>query len=40
MSIDFQKVADSFAAMTAVISVEKREDGSCGDIRIVTGNEA
>lgn len=38
--MDFQKVADSLGALTCVISVEKREDGGYGDIRIVTGNKA
>ena len=28
------------AAMTCVVSVEKKVDGSCGEIRIVTGNQA
>ena len=37
---DFQAIADSFAAMTCVVSVEKRPDGGCGTIRIVTGNRA
>lgn len=40
MNMDFQKVADSMAAMTCVVSVEKKDDGSCGEIRIVTGNQA
>ena len=40
MSVDFQKVADSMAAMTCIVSVEKLPDGRCGDIRIVTGNRA
>ena len=40
MNLDFQKVADSMAAMTCIVSVEKLEDGSCGEIRIVTGNKA
>lgn len=31
--------ADCFGAMTCVLSVEKKEDGSCGTIRIVTGNQ-
>ena len=38
--MDFQQIADAFGAMTCVISVEKRPDGGCGDIRIVAGNEA
>ena len=40
MDMDFQKVADSMAAMTCIISVEKLPDGGCGEIRIVTGNKA
>lgn len=36
----FQEVADSIAAMTCIMSVEKKDDGGYGDIRIVTGNEA
>ena len=36
----FQNVADSIEAMTCIISVEKLPDGSCGEIRIVTGNRA
>ncbi len=38
--MDFQKIVDSMAAMTCVVSVEKLPDGSHGDIRIVTGNQA
>lgn len=38
--MDFQKLVDSMAAMTCVVSVEKREGGGYGDIRIVTGNRA
>ena len=38
--MDFQKIVDSFAAMTCVVSVEKLPDGGCGKIRIVTGNQA
>lgn len=38
--MDFQKVVDSIAAMTCVVSVEKKEDGGHGEIRIVTGNRA
>lgn len=40
MDTDFQKVADSIGAMTCVVSVEKLPDGSCGEIRIVTGNRS
>ena len=39
MPTDFQAIADGIAAMTCVVSVEKREDGY-GAIRIVTGNRA
>lgn len=38
--MDFQAVVDGIAAMTCVMSVEKRPDGSCGELRIVTGNKA
>ena len=38
--MDFQKVADGIGALTCIVSVEKLEDGSCGDVRIVTGNKA
>ena len=40
MTVDFQKVADSIGAMTCIVSVEKLEDGGCGEIRIVTGNRS
>ncbi len=39
-SMDYQKIVDGMAAMTCVISVEKRPDGSQGEFRIVTGNRA
>ena len=39
-NMDFQKVVDSVAALSCIISVEKLADGGYGDIRIVTGNEA
>ena len=39
-AMDFQQVADSFGAMTCVISVEKRPEGGYGTIRIVAGNPA
>lgn len=39
MPTDFQAIADGIAAMTCVVSVEKREEGY-GAIRIVTGNRA
>ena len=38
--MDFQKVVDSMAAMTCVVSVEKKQEGGYGEIRIVTGNQA
>ena len=38
--MDFQKVADSIAALACIVSVEEKPDGSCGDVRIVTGNKA
>ena len=37
--MDYQVIADSFSAMTCIISVEKKENGAYGDIRIVTGNK-
>ena len=37
--MDFQKYADGFYSTTGIISVERKEDGGCGDIRIVTGNQ-
>ena len=37
--MDFQTIVDSFSAMTCIISVEKKKDGSYGKIRIVTGNK-
>ena len=36
--MDFQKFVDMIDIMTCVISVETKDDGSYGDIRIVTGN--
>ena len=38
--MDFQKVVDSVAALSCIISVEKLADGGYGDVRIVTGNKA
>ena len=38
--MDFQKLADSIGAFTAVISIEKLDNGKYGKIRIVTGNKA
>lgn len=40
MNNDFQKLADSMAAMTCIVSVEKLPDGGYGEVRIVTGNKA
>ena len=40
MNNDFQKLADSMAAMTCIVSVEKLSDGGYGEVRIVTGNKA
>ena len=37
--MDFQKFVDGIYPMTCVLSVEKRQDGRCGEIRIVTGNK-
>ena len=37
---ELQKFVDGFDAMTCVVSVEKRPEGGCGPIRIVTGNGA
>ena len=36
--MDLQQFVNHFDAMTCILSVEKKEDGSCGEIRIVTGN--
>ena len=38
--MDFQAFVDSIETMTCVISVEMKEDGHYGDIRLVAGNEA
>ncbi|MBO7515057.1 MAG: GGDEF domain-containing protein, partial [Lachnospiraceae bacterium] len=38
--MDFQAFVDSIDVMTCVISVEMKEDGKYGDIRLVTGNKA
>ncbi len=38
--MDLQQFVNQIEAMTCIISVEEREDGSCGEIRIVTGNRA
>lgn len=38
--MDFQKFVDNYKAMTCIISVERKSDGSCGTIRIVAANAA
>ena len=38
--MDLQQFANQIDAMTCILSVEKKEDGSCGEIRIETGNRA
>ena len=37
--MDWRAFADRFGAMTCVLSVEKKPDGTCGPVRIVTGNQ-
>ena len=37
--MDWKKFADRFDAMTCVLYVEKKPDGRCGTVRIVTGND-
>ena len=37
---DFQGLVDGMGAMTCVVSVEKKADGSIGEFRIVTGNKS
>ncbi len=36
--MDFQTIVDSCGMAAAVLSVEKKEDGRCGDVRIVRAN--
>ena len=36
--MDWERFAECFDSMTCILSVEKRADGGCGAIRIVTGN--
>ena len=36
--MDWRAFADHFDTMTCVLSVEKKPDGTCGTVRIVTGN--
>lgn len=38
--MDFQAFVDGIDTMTCVMSVEMKEDGNYGDIRLVAGNEA
>ena len=38
--MDLQQFVDQFDGMTCIISVEEKEDGTCGEIRIVAGNRA
>ena len=38
--MDYKSFVDMIGVMTCIISVETKEDGSYGDIRIVTGNDA
>ncbi len=37
--MDWKSIADHFDPMTCVLSVEKKPDGKCGAVRIVTGNQ-
>lgn len=37
--MDWRAFADHFGTMTCILSVEKKADGSCGTVRIVTGNQ-
>ena len=37
--MDFQKFIDGFLATACVVSIEKKNDGGFGDIRIVAGNK-
>ncbi len=38
--MDLQQFVNQIDAMTCIMSVEEKKDGSCGEIRIVTGNKA
>ena len=38
--MDFKSFVEMIDVMTCIISVETKEDGSYGEIRIVTGNQA
>ena len=37
--MDFQSIVDSVYVPTIIVSVEKREEGGYGEIRIVAGNK-
>ena len=37
--MDWKSFSEHFDTMTCVISVEKKPDGRCGTVRIVTGNQ-
>ena len=37
--MDWRAFVDHFDTMTCVLSVEKKPDGTCGTVRIVTGNQ-
>ena len=37
--MDFQSIVDSVYVPTIVVSVDKREDGGYGDIRLAAGNK-
>ena len=39
MATDFQNLADAMVPATSVMSVQVKEDGTCGEIRIVAGNK-
>lgn len=39
MATDFQNLVDGFEAPTSVMSVEVLDDGSMGELRVVTGNK-
>ena len=39
-AMELQRLVDSFEGITCIISVEKKSDGSCGEIRIKAGNAA
>jgi hypothetical protein len=39
-SMDFEKMLDEYKNMTCIISVDRTEDGSYGNIRVAAGNKA